>query len=110
MTTTQPAGAQSPTPRTDSNILWKFDDRHVKDGPTAYVSADFARTLERELSAAHAALAEAQRLADKYFAYVHMIAKGRSPTMQDVADAMEMDRDLRRAALSSTGEGSGENV
>ena len=53
--TTQPAGAQSPsdTPRCDY---------FFGNPPSAniYPEYDFARTLERELQAAHAALAEAQ--------------------------------------------------
>ena len=92
---TQPAGAQSPsaTPRVDA-VEFGAD---VGVNRTAYcVHADFARTLERELSAAHAALAEAQRH-NVHLKELHALgwARHECPLCGGVS------------AMSSTGEGSG---
>ena len=43
------------TPMVDGAILWRFDDQKA---PQGYVDADFARQLERELTAALTRVAE----------------------------------------------------
>jgi hypothetical protein len=58
----------------------------------------------RQAERANKAQAECERLradAERYWPFVEMVAKGRSPRSNDVLDAMEMERERKRAAIGA---------
>ncbi len=113
--TTQPAGAQSPTPRTDGMLSYLATGVYPEHIPHSWVEplVEHARTLERELSTADAALAEAQIDQVRYRKLkaaitVPMAMQSFIKHMGWHPDTFKMGIDEAiDAALSSTGEGSG---
>ena len=55
---------ETPTPRTDAETMrdeMEHCDTDIYIGPSTYIPADFARTLERELTAANQRIAELEK-------------------------------------------------
>ncbi len=99
MTTTQPAGAQSPTPRTEGLLAYLATGVYPEHIPHSWVEplVEHARTLERELSAAHAALADLKHDIERSVAANAELATALAAAQKESAINMENFKVTNRA-------------